>query len=201
MRLLLKFANRKQSVRHIATAAALLVSAVAARPLAAFDGFSSPARNVVVPLFTTNRPQPFAFVKAGRVYEDFQRAGFFRIGALPVLALDDIHIRVPDPADAALALSKATAALDPRVDLRRVLDGRGVEILVGTDPRTQIRARRLRVLDAATWQLDDVVVARGDEAPTALSRGWLHTSGPRAGEFTGSTKTGALRLNLSRNIP
>ena len=81
-------------------------------------------QRAVVPLYPTNSFKLSAIVRVDRVFTDYQRRGFFRIGLLPVVVLDGVTFEAQDTSDPLGSLAcvrrwLATKA-GQRIEMRRV---------------------------------------------------------------------------------
>jgi hypothetical protein len=54
-------------------------------------------KNALVAVYVDPGPEPMAWIRAARIFGDYQSRGFFRIGALPLLVIDKFAIELRDP--------------------------------------------------------------------------------------------------------
>jgi hypothetical protein len=162
--------------------------------------FAAGAKNVAVPFYSTNSVKCVAVLRAQRLFEDYHRSGFFRIGALPVLAIENLQLEIRDARELSTALRSATAVLDPKADAKRAVDGRQFTILFGGNTNVWIHGRRMRLDTPTRWRLDDVSI-NSPELARSFRRAVLHITGPRAGELVGETRAGAVTISLSEFAP
>jgi hypothetical protein len=153
-------------------------------------------KNVRLPVFLGRDQAPSATVCIARVYTDHERRGFFKIGALPVLAADDVSFELTRPSVLSNALSVAHSWLRPpkaafHVEMRQV----SFRLTPESSPR--LEAGVVRCLGDGTWELTRQVCFLHGSNHIILSRAILHVAGPATGVVEwneGGTNT--LTINL-----
>lgn len=159
--------------------------------------FTAGAKDVAIPFYSTNTGKCIAVLRAERLYQDYQRSGFFRIGALPMLAIENLRLEVRDVTQLSAGLSAATAALDPRTDTKRVVDGRQFSIVFAANTDVSVRARRMRLDTPIRWRLEDVSIISPESRLRTFRHAMLHMGGRHAGELIAETRGGAVTISLS----
>ncbi len=153
--------------------------------------------NAIVALRSEKAAQPVAVVHASRVYTDYQRRGFFKIGALPVLVLDDLKLEIREPAALTNALQNFHLRFAKSASARQAVELRRASLFYATDPRRRLRATTVRIESPDTWLLKDGVFERPGLAPIAFQDGRLTVGGAGAGQLHFKTVGGAFRTHLA----
>src|SRR5947207_312643 len=83
------------------------------------------AKGAVYGLYSNRDGHQIAVIRAERIFIDHARMGFFRIGLLPFLAVENVDIEIRDPAEISRKLTLiqshfARTSPDGSVELRRV---------------------------------------------------------------------------------
>jgi hypothetical protein len=138
------------------------------------------AKGVLVPFYHGDPPQLAATFKVQRVFTDYQRRGFLRIGLLPFLAAEEVTIEARNPAllEAALQSLRKWAETGDR---KKLVELRQVKIVFPAAAGVSLEAGKVRLADHGDWALENGVrVQSVGEAITAASAA-LRVSGPEAG--------------------
>jgi hypothetical protein len=135
--------------------------------------------HAAIPLYTEETPRQLAaVVRVEREHVDYERKGFFHIGLLPILALEDVtfEARAPGGPAASLACLRRWLGSPPgkRLELRRV------KFLFG--PGNSLEAALARCLAEDHWELRDGVRFLSGGQEVQATRGILLMTGPRAGQ-------------------
>ena len=64
------------------------------------------AQHLAIPRYTEPDKTLYAVISVDKVYTEYEKRGFFRIGALPVAVLEGVTYEVKDPAPAAKNLAR-----------------------------------------------------------------------------------------------
>ena len=184
--------RRPELIRSFLFAVALLA---AGHAFAAFDGAAG-VRNVVIPIYTERQPSPAAVLRVRHVSEGHQTKGFFRIGVLPTVVMEDTVLEVRTDTDFSNVLHQAHAQLVLQPELKRVIDGRGFSIVFSSQTNSWVRAGRMSLGSPGLWRLEDVTVANPRTSPWTFRRAALQVAGPRAGELRGETRAGKISVQL-----
>jgi hypothetical protein len=119
-------------------------------------------------------------IHASRVFEDFQRWGFFRIGALPLLVAENVRITVQSEQ----YLTNAFADLDgwrPPGDRFRRFEVRNLEITIRGENQPLLRVASARIGAAGVVNLKAVAVRGLNGWQPVIPTATLQVSGPAAG--------------------
>jgi hypothetical protein len=200
---------------------AALTAAAAADGLGGAFLLRSQMKNVEVPLYVGNDAQPAGVVRVGRVFTDYERRGFFRIGALPLLVLEGVTIELtrPEQAQAALVQARgwlgagspesasvstnggATTSARPKVErANRVLDCRNLTLVIPGSVTNVVRAGRARIAADGQLELTENVRVEG-LLPLQARQARLQMSGPNCGELSWEAQDGtAMKYNLFQSF-
>lgn len=154
------------------------------------------AKKAVVALYGESDLEPVAVFRAERIFSDYQRRGFFRIGALPLLVFDGLSIELHDPAQVSKALATLGARFDAQGDARKAVEGRDFCLSFASEKDGRLRARRVRLESATAWHLQEGTVLQAGAAPMPFRQGTLTITGPQAGQLTCETTNGTVRIQL-----
>jgi hypothetical protein len=154
------------------------------------------SKKVVVVLYGDSELEPVAVFRAERIFSDYQRRGFFRIGALPLLVFDGLSIELHDPAQVSKALATLGARFDTRGDARKAIEGRDFCLSFASEKEGRLRARRVRLETATAWHLQEGTVHQAGASPMPFRQGTLTITGPQAGQLTCETTNGTVRIHV-----
>lgn len=142
-------------------------------------------RGSVIPFYLGEEPQPSAVVRVERAHGDYQQAGFFKIGVLPIGVLEGVTIQVERPELVAASFARLQQWLDlrgsKRVELRRA------RIQVAGSVTNSLQAGRILVAADGRWELLDGI--RYDSAETHIhaQRATLRVIGNQSGQIVWQT--------------
>ena len=105
------------------------------------------------PLYGSSDQKLYSVVRVDRAFTDYEKKGFFHIGALPVLVLDGVAFEVKEPAPAAENLARLSAWLG--VDAGKRVELRHVKFQAS--PTSTLEAGRLRFVARDRWELSQSV--------------------------------------------
>lgn len=135
-------------------------------------------------------------VKVGRLFQDSQTRGFFRIGILPCWVAEPVEIECRDASHleqvlGSLGPSSVTASSGRSFEFRRM------SLAMAEDHAPRLRAARVRFRASGEWELSDGVSwqvpgGAAGEAGAAI----LRVSGPDAGWLEGQIGTNRFRVPL-----
>jgi hypothetical protein len=154
------------------------------------------ARNLVIPRYSEPDKKLYAVISVDKVYSEYEKKGFFRIGALPVTVLEGITCEVKDPAPAAKNLAHLRSWLG--ADTGRHLDLRGVKF--AASPSSRLEGGRLLFLDDDRWQLTGGVRFVSGAGEVRAESATLQVTGERAGELILQTTPATTNTFLFGNI-
>jgi hypothetical protein len=119
-------------------------------------------------------------VHAARIFTDYERRGFFRIGLLPIPVAEDVQIQI----QSADCLTNALFALrfwnQPSVGVRR-LELRNLEIKLFGEKQSRLRAVTARVGQNGTVELSTVSVFGIAGQQASIPKATLQIAGSSAG--------------------
>jgi hypothetical protein len=150
----------------------------------------------MVALYGESELEPVAVFRAERIFSDYQRRGFFRIGALPLLVFDGLSIELHDPTQVSKALASLGARFDARGDARKAVEGRDFCLSFVPEQDGRLRARRVRLESTTAWHLQEGTVHQAGAAPMPFRQGNLTITGPQAGQLTCETTNGTVHIHL-----
>lgn len=153
------------------------------------------ARAIYLPLYAADQTTLAAVVRVAVARKDYQRRGFYRIGLLPVLVLEDVTIEVSRERE----FQQVLVLFEEQ--LRRLGRGQTIELrrtvfsfLDEAQPR--LRADSGRLQPDGQWRLQgNVQFTAGKECIRAV-RAWLTPVGPEAGLLRLQTAEGVQVENL-----
>ena len=159
--------------------------------LARFDGFE--IKGAVQRFYIRTQLEPVAIIREVRVYKDYERKAFFRIGVLPVVAMDDVSVEIPNPGLVVDGLTQLQTWLcshgNHRVELRRL------KFQVGSSHTNRIESGRALVGRNGQWELEDGVSFFSGTNQMHAARATLGLAGENAGRLIMNT-TPPLTVNL-----
>jgi len=140
-------------------------------------------REVAIPIFINGESQPCAMLRADWIHRDFQRKGFFRIGVLPLAAVEGLEFQIRSAAVASNSFSQLGASLRGFAHESTVLEFRNATVVIGGPRTNRIEFGVAHVYNDGRWELArGVNVAFGDhhiQADSAV----LQTVGPKSGRL------------------
>ena len=158
-------------------------------------------RHAVIPLYPAGSFKLSAVVRVDRVYIDYQRKGFFRIGLFPIVVLDDVTFETRDTADPYASLACVRHWLGTKAGQR--IEMRRFKFLLS--PTNYLEAGLARCVAEDHWELRNGVRFVSGAGEVRASRATLEMAGPRTGQViletaprsTTAFLTSALALNDS----
>lgn len=138
------------------------------------------ARDVVIPFFMAPEQEPSLVLRVEKIYTDYERRGFFRIGVLPVGVMEGVTFDVRQVASITNSLARLHRWLGPGAANR--LEFRQVSLQIAGTVTKRLRAGRIQVLPGGKWELlDGVSFSEGTHNVQAA-----HATLQIAGEQTGT---------------
>ena len=178
-------------LRVVALAFALSCPAQDTLPVSFVD-----ASNVCVAVYLKSERLPAAIVRARAIHEDYQRRGFFRIGVLPMLALEGLTLEVREAEHLSGVLTNATAFLARKGEARKAVEGRDFTLSFSSKPDGRVTARSVRLEGREAWSLAQGTVDMPPGKPVNFRQATLTISGPHAGALLCETSNGPVRICL-----
>jgi len=157
-------------------------------------------KGITAPLYVAGEPKPVAVLRVEKVFTDYQRKGFFRIGLLPLCVADGVRLEVQQPEKAAAALANVPGHLrlakgNVPAELRRLV------LSVAGEPTVQLKAGRVRFGQAGDWLLDGGVSCAQGTTVTEGARATLQVTGESPGQLVLETAAGQRTARLLPTPP
>lgn len=143
--------------------------------------------------FPDNIGGQVALVRVERAFLDHERIGFFRIGLLPILIVDNVQIELLGPGDLGPKLTQIELHLTHAAGARAV-EFRNLCFRYVGDKEPRLRAKVVHSTSAGVWRCNSgVVVDRGHLYE--FEEAELITTGPRAWSL--NAKSGKIARTIS----
>jgi hypothetical protein len=155
---------------------------------------SGVVQNIAIPYYSKGQSAPSAVVRINRLFTDYQRRGFFRIGLLPTLVADGVKVEVLDQTQVLDALESAHKWLKPAA-VGKTLEWRQVEFVFPDAKRPRLEAAKVNPAADGAWRLTEGVTFRSGTNETRQAAAVLQVTGSRAGELQWGSPSGS-GLNL-----
>lgn len=156
---------------------------------------NSVIKGAMVPVYFPGEPAPAAVLRLGRVSSDYERRGFFRIGLLPLVAVEDARIELMAGAKLTNALSRAHGWLE-HFAAGRHLELRQVSLLFPPEKTPRLLAGRARLDRQGRWLLSGGITLRDGASQIQISQATLQATGAQTGWLTWETTNAPARVNL-----
>ncbi len=134
----------------------------------------------VIPIFLEDNRPAAAVLKVDKVYTEYQRRGFFRIGLLPLVVMEGVKIDFRQVDAASSALARLPKELKPWAG-SRMLELRDVKFAFPAEPKERLRAAKVRWLENGQWQLSNGVAIQMATNEVKVQQALLQIAGPSAG--------------------
>lgn len=128
--------------------------------------------------------------------KDFQRRGFFRIGAMPLLVLDGLTIEILDVCRADEALVKANENLRARMKSSASVEGRRFTLVFSNGQKATVKAAVMRFLSEEQWTLENGVVETEGHRHV-FNTALLKVHGDQTGQLSFRSNGQEVQLNLT----
>ena len=156
------------------------------------------AQHLTIPRYSEPDKALYAVISVDKVYTEYEKHGFFRIGILPVAVLEGVTYEVKDPVPAAKNLARLRSWLGGETGNH--LELRQVKLVAS--PTSRLEGARLLFLDNERWQLAGGVRLISGANEFRAESATLRVAGARAGEVilqtTPPTTTTFLFGNISQ---
>jgi hypothetical protein len=119
-------------------------------------------------------------VHAARIFTDYERRGFFRIGLLPIPVAEDVQVQIQSADCLTNALFALRSWNQPSVGVRR-LELRNLEIKLFGEKQSRLRAVTARVGQNGTVELSTVSVFGIAGQQASIPKATLQIAGSSAG--------------------
>jgi len=129
-------------------------------------------RHAVVPIYTGSPRRLAAQIRFDKTSTDYQRRGFFQIGAFPITVLEGVDFELPDEASLTNSLAHIHHWLKNGADM---VELRRARLLIRGESTPRIEAGRVKIL-ADRWELSGGVrsLSGGAETRAATATLWLN---------------------------
>ncbi len=135
----------------------------------------------MIGLYSGTEAEPAAVVRLDRVYTDYERKGFFRIGILPIGVMEGVTFELQHPESVTNGLAQVDKWLGARAARR--LELRRVSFLVSAPTTNRLDTGRVRpAADGKLALLDGVNFLSGTNQVRA-ARGVLQVAGEEVGQL------------------
>jgi hypothetical protein len=154
------------------------------------------AQHLVIPRYNEADRTLYAVISVDKVHTEYEKHGFFRIGALPVAVLEGVTYEAKDPAAAAKNLARLPVWLGSEAG--RHIELRGVKLIAS--PTCRLEGGRLLFSDNNRWELAEGVRFISGTNELQATGATLQVAGPRAGELILRTTPRTTNTFLFGNI-
>lgn len=145
-----------------------------------------PSGEVTLCEYSPGNTSPIVEVHAANLFADYERWGFFRIGALPIMVADHVQVEIRS----ARYLGNALADLkrwDPTAAVSGHFELRNLEITLRGEKEPRLRARLGRPGSDGTLKLTNVTFREDSGKQIPISKATLQIAGPSAGHLCWSS--------------
>jgi hypothetical protein len=139
-------------------------------------------QDIAIPYYAKGQSTPVAVVRIKRLFTDYQRRGFFRIGLLPTLVAEGVQVEVSDSRQVVAALQGAQRWLKPAA-VGKALEWRQVEFEFSELKGTRLEATRVQIAEGGAWQLSGGVLLRSGTNELRRASAILQVTGANAGDL------------------
>lgn len=148
----------------------------------AIDWSDAGARDVTLATYRPYSTSLVTQVHAGRIFTDYERHGFFRIGLLPLLVVENIQIQINSASSLTNTLSMLGDWNKPTAGVKR-LELRNLEITSLDGKTPLLRAANARMGKDGALELSNASVFSADGQPITIPKATLQISGALAGRL------------------
>lgn len=137
-------------------------------------------KNAVVPVYVGEPPQLGAKFRIGRIFTDYQRKGFLRIGVLPMLVAEDVTVEIHRP-EALAELLSSFQRWPGNGPSRKVVEWRNVRFIPKGGTGFRLEAASMRLDRHGQMCLTGVRYCKEDASVVELSAAILEVTGEAPG--------------------
>jgi hypothetical protein len=164
-------------------------------------GFRIPAsfelKSAALPIYRDAETTPVAILWADRIYTDYERKGFYRIGVLPVSVMEGVALEICRPDEVVGSLPAISHRFEEQFANR--FEIRGLKLRIAPSPAACLEAGRARAgREGCLELLDGVRIIRGTNLFQAKAAR-VQLTGPDAGRVI--LKTTPPQTNLWLALP
>lgn len=135
------------------------------------------AKDLTIPIYLKDEPQPVARLRITDLHTDFQRRGLFRIGVLPFLVAQGVQVEIlrTNRLDEIL---RSVAAWRPSKSESQAIEWREVKFFFGSDTHPALEVGRLQAIPQGGFRLSETVRVRtGDQTTEWKEARWIFDRG------------------------
>jgi len=143
---------------------------------------SDSATGVTISEYDSTDMTPTGQIHAGRFFIDYERWGFFRIGVMPLLVVDNVQVEIRSAEYLTNALADLKSWHQPARSLRQ-MELRDLEISITGEKHPRLRAASARIGPEGAVRLSTVTVLDGAGQTVTLPNARLQLSGASAGQL------------------
>lgn len=141
----------------------------------------SKAKKLKVPIYPDQSPDLAALLRVQRVIRDHHSVGFFKIGALPLVVLEDTVVELHHPSGLAAFLKQIEDSTHSDGKQRRAIELRNVELKFLAYPDWNLTAQRIVPKLGGKLQLKGVVLRTEMGARHSAAHGLLSLDEDQSG--------------------
>jgi hypothetical protein len=157
-------------------------------------------RHAAIPIYSDPDQKLSMVVRVDQTYTEYEKRGFFRIGALPVAVLEGVTFEIKDPAPAAKSLARLRGLLG--AEAGNHVELRQVKFVVS--PGSSLEGGRVLFLGDDRWELVNGVRLVSGTNEMRAEKATLQVAGEQAGQVilqtTPPTTNTFLFCNLTPNL-
>jgi hypothetical protein len=135
----------------------------------------------VFTLYSGTEQEAAILVRLDKAYTDYQRKGFFRIGALPISVMEGVTFEIEHPVALTKSLEELHRWLGPQGSAR--LEMRRLTFIVPSPTPNRLTAGRARLAGQGILELLDGVTFHSGTTQISAARGTLQIKGQTAGQL------------------
>jgi hypothetical protein len=152
-------------------------------------------QRAVLPIFSEPDLVLLGVLRVDAIYTDYQRRGFFRIGALPILVAEGVTFEFCQPGKAVEGLANLHHSLG-RGGGRTVMELRKVSFRFSDEPSPRLQVQRVLVQANGQWELRKAVLFSDTDHQLNIDKAILDTIGPSAGRLTSEATSASRTVSL-----
>lgn len=131
-------------------------------------------KDVVLPVYAGQAGHPVAILRVERFGLEYQKRGFFRIGVLPIMVLDDVTLEVLDAERLREVIELAFSHPQFRGHKSAIpVEVRRFRFRCKTEPGLELSAKTLRPVGHGRWALSGVIIQRPGAQPIELAEAFI----------------------------
>ena len=152
--------------------------------------------DVEVPIYESHNPMPVAVLRAGKIYSDFEKVGFFRIGTLPLGVAENVSVELRDTFRLPETLNALGVRFAPAGGGKRGIEARNFSLTFRGETQGTLKARVVRLDKSAEWKIDDGALTFPHSRPVQFRCGTFIMQGIEAGVIKFETTNGLCQIHV-----